>query len=118
MSDVVDEILRTGKVPPELAALDPFLEDYLAAHQVGTIPLFSAELSTAAHQQGWRKVREKTASGRSGIHFGHFMAGSQQANIAAFEACMSGIPWVTGYSPIRWRQGLNVMIEKNQVIST
>ena len=110
MEEAVEDILKTGKVPPELTAIDPFLEDYLAAHKVGNIPLLSAELSTAAHQQGWRKVRETT--GCSGLHFGHHIAGSQQANIAAFEACMSGIPWVTGYSPKRWQQGVNVMIEK------
>ena len=34
MTEAADEMLRTGKVPPEVAALDPFLEDYLAAHKV------------------------------------------------------------------------------------
>jgi hypothetical protein len=50
--------------------------------------------------------------GRAKLHFGHFIAGSSHAQIAAFEACLSGIPWLTGYSPKRWQQGINVMIEK------
>ncbi len=67
----------------------------LKAHCVGNILFISAELSTAAHIQSWKKVREATSSGPSGIHFGHFIAGSTHANIAVFEACMSGIPWLT-----------------------
>jgi hypothetical protein len=110
----VEELLRTGKVPQEIIDLDPFLEDYLAAHKIGETQALSHELSTAAHQQGWSKVKEATSSGRSNLHFGHFIAGSSHAQIAAFEACLSGIPWLTGYSPKRWRQGINVMIEKKQ----
>ena len=100
VAEAADDMIRTGIVPPEVASLDPFLEDYLAAHKAGNVHLFSMELTTAAHQQGWNKARENTGTGCSPIHFGHFMAGSRQANIAAFEACMSGIPWITGYSPL------------------
>ncbi len=114
ISAATDKILATGEVPEEIKALDPFLEDYLKAHQVGTIHLISAELSDAAHVQSWKKARESTSSGPSGVHFGHFIAGTSHAHIAAFEACMSGLPWITGYSPRRWRQGLNVMIPKEQ----
>jgi hypothetical protein len=112
MKEATDKMLRTGIVPPEVAELDPFLEDYLATHKVGNVHLINTELTTASHQQGWQKARENTGTGVSPIHFGHFMAGSRQANIAAFETCMSGIPWTTGYSPKHWKQGLEVMIEK------
>jgi hypothetical protein len=100
LSDLAEEILRTGKVPKELSDIDPFLEDDLVAHKKETIQLVIFELSCAAHQSGWKRAREATSSGKSGIHFGHFIAGSHQANITALETMMSGIPWMTGYSPL------------------
>ena len=95
-----------------MSKIDPFLEDYLAAHKRTTTHLILFELSCASHKQGWKKALEATASGKSEIHFGHFKAGSQHAKIAALETMMSGIPWITGYSPIRWRVGVDIMIEK------
>ena len=106
------EILRSGQAPAELLALDPFLGDYLYAHKVGLRTQLSQALTTADHSQGWIKAREATSSGKTDLHFGHFISGTTNANIAAFEACLSGIPWMTGYSPRRWRQGLHIMMEK------
>ena len=95
----VDNLLHHGEVPPEIAELDPFLNEFLKAHKLKQIPILSHILSTDNHIQGWKKAREKTSSGISGMHFGQLKAGSRNPNIAAFEACMSGIPWLTGYSP-------------------
>jgi len=64
------------------------------------------------YTSGWRKARETTSSSLSGIHFGHYMAGTFNPNIVLFNATMADIPLKTGYSPSRWRQGLNVMLEK------
>ncbi len=61
---------------------------------------------------GWRKARETTASSMLGIHFGHYMAGTFNPDIVLFNATMANIPMLTGYSPCRWRDGLNVMLEK------
>jgi hypothetical protein len=33
-------------------------------------------LTIAAHKKGWQQCQESTSSGPSGLHFGHFMAGS------------------------------------------
>ena len=113
-SDAATAILQTGKVPRVLAEQDPFLEEYLQAHQRTTDQEIDISLPTEAHQFGWSKVKEQTSSGRSGLHFGHFIAGCGDDNIAALEACLSSIPWQTGYAPSRWKQGLNIMIEKKE----
>jgi len=49
------------------------------------IPLRSLQEYTT----GWRKSRETTASSMSGIHFGHYMAGTFNPEIAIFNATMA-----------------------------
>ena len=105
-STEVVELLRTGIVTPEIKDLESFLEDYLAAHKIGEVKDQSHELSTAAHQQGWQKVKEATSSGPSNLHFGHFIAGSRHSQLAAFEACLSVILWLTGYFQIDGNKAL------------
>jgi len=68
--------------------------------------------SLQEYNMGWRKSQETTASSMSGIHFGHYMAGTFNPEIAIFNATMADLPMRTGYSPQRWREGLNVMLEK------
>jgi hypothetical protein len=112
-SEVSTSILETGVIPEEIAQLDPYIAEYLAAHQVSPpAPPVDPVISTDAHKQGWSYAKERTSSGRSGLHFGHLIAGVSHDDISQFEATMSSIPWETGYSPKRWQQGLDVMIEK------
>jgi len=61
---------------------------------------------------GWRHSREETSLSYSTVHFGHYIAGMYDDRIAQFNAHMATIPARTGYSPSRWRHGLNVMLEK------
>jgi len=68
--------------------------------------------SLQEYTMGWHKSWETTASSLSGIHFGHYMAGTFNPEIAIFNATMADLPMCTGYSPRRWREGLNVMLEK------
>ena len=64
------------------------------------------------HIQGWRKVREHTSSSYSGIHFGHYMAGTYDDVIAQIDYEMAKFPFETGYSPSRWQVGVNYMLTK------
>jgi len=61
----------------------------------------------------WRKARESTSSSPLGIHFGHYIAGTFNPDILVLNAMMADIPMNTGYSPARWRKGLNIMLEKS-----
>jgi len=46
------------------------------------------------------------------MHFGVFKAGAQNEYIALFDATMTEIPMLTGYSPERWRQVTDAMLLK------
>ena len=71
-------------------------------------------LSITNHINGWKRAKERTSSGRSGVHFGHFMAGAKHTGIATFDATMAQIPYQTGYSPKIWQHGVNVMLVKKK----
>jgi hypothetical protein len=62
--------------------------------------------------EGWLKTREQTASGRSGLHFGHFIAACKHQNLKFIEYNQAQFPITTGYSPKRWQQGVEVMLLK------
>jgi len=68
--------------------------------------------TTAEYQQGWRQAHESTTSSPSGIHFGHYIAGTFNPEILLISVKLADIPLQTGFSPARWKKGLNVMLEK------
>jgi hypothetical protein len=71
-----------------------------------------AELNIEDHTRGWSRARERTSAGPSGLHFGHFKAMSTSEILAELSAIMAFFPYKTGYSPERWRQGIQVMLMK------
>jgi hypothetical protein len=76
-------------------------------------PPMKVIFSVQDHIKGWRKAREFTASGPTGVTFSHFIAGTFDSTIASFDATMANIPYTTGYSSLRWQQGADVMIPKS-----
>ncbi len=64
------------------------------------------------YTRGWQKARETTSSSASGIHFGHYIAGTFNPEILLINATLADIPLRTGFSYDRWKKGLNIMIEK------
>jgi hypothetical protein len=65
------------------------------------------------HIRGWRKAREFTATGPSGLTFSHFIAATHDPLLTSFDATMANIPYATGYSPKRWQLGTDVIIPKS-----
>ena len=63
-------------------------------------------------KDGWKKMKEKTTSGISGLHFGHMKTCAKDLFIVQVESAISHIPFHTGYTPRAWRKGVNVMIHK------
>ena len=64
-------------------------------------------------QEGWKKVTERTSSSmRHGTHFGHWITGYTDEEISLIHTGMSNIPFMSGYSPERWRTGTNSIIPK------
>ena len=71
-------------------------------------------IDSASWKDSWKAAKENTSSGPSGLHFGHFKADALVPHLAELDATMANIPIITGYTPKRWRRGLNVMIEKKE----
>lgn len=61
---------------------------------------------------GWKKAKERTATGSDFIHFGHIKAGCTNSIITNFEATMANIPLLSGYSPPRWQKTIDCMLLK------
>jgi hypothetical protein len=71
-------------------------------------------MTTKEFQTGWKRMKEKTSAGISGIHFGHMKSCAQDEFLSNFEASLAQVPYVTGQSPSSWQVGVNVMIQKRQ----
>jgi hypothetical protein len=64
------------------------------------------------HQGHWRTAQEETSSSKSGMHFGHYMAGSLSEYIDHFHALKATLLLHHGLVLDRWAQGLLVMLQK------
>jgi exonuclease III len=69
-------------------------------------------ITTEDHIRGWKKQRERTAGGLSGLHFGQYKAHAQEVDLAALDASMRSVAYTTGYSFRRWKKGLDVQLLK------
>lgn len=111
-----DSILRGEYQAPE--GTDPFavklLKHLKMDPAINAAPPVPIAIPTAIWQQGWRKANERTSAGPSKLTMAHFKAGCERLHIADFEATMANIPYATGYSPKRWCNGINAMLEKKK----
>ena len=80
---------------------------------VAAAPPMKVIFSIDQHTRGWRKAKEFTATGPSGLTFSHFIAATYDPLLALFDATMANVPHATGCSPLRWQSGTNVMIPKS-----
>lgn len=71
-----------------------------------------AEVTSEDFRTGWKKMKEQTSAGISGLHFGHLKACAKNTFLCQVESCISHIPYRSGYSPPGWQQGLDVMLLK------
>jgi hypothetical protein len=60
----------------------------------------------------WRRARESTSSGPSGLHFGHEIAHTDIPELAELERLMLNTVLKIGFSPKRWKKTVTVFIEK------
>ena len=82
-----------------------------------SVPPPESIMSTQDFIEGWKKMREQTSSGKSGLHFGHMKACTFSPTLSNFEATISHIPYTTGYVPNDWKKGVCCMIKKKANIN-
>ena len=84
------------------------------AHIRGMVPSDSVNglISQERWQQRWKKVKEDTSSSQSGLHFGHYIAGTDCDYISQFHALQVLLALKKGIVLERWLKGLSVMLEK------
>jgi hypothetical protein len=63
-------------------------------------------------QQRWKKVKEDMSSSQSGLHFGHYIAGTDCDYISQFHALLVLLALKKGIALKWWSNGLSVMLEK------
>ena len=88
-------------------------------HSKSTAPINPADfipntVSLQDYQVHWKQSKECTSSSISGLHFGHWKAAAESDFLSELHALFTDIIISTGYSPIRWQQGLSVMLEKKK----
>ena len=71
-----------------------------------------ATVSTEDHIAGWKKAKERTSAGLSGLHFGMYKAHIKRRKLAELDASMRSVAYITGYSYTRWKRGLDVQLLK------
>lgn len=62
--------------------------------------------------QRWAKTKESTSSSESGIHFGHYIAGTSSKIISRHDALKVTLCNKWGIALDRWTRGLSCMLEK------
>jgi hypothetical protein len=109
-----DEILDgTFQPAPDM---DPyavkFLEQLKMQPAVRDAAPLSRAISTASYRESWQKMKPTTSSSPYGPTFVHYIAGSQDPEIAEFDATMANIPYASGHSPEAWTKMVDVLIPK------
>ena len=74
----------------------------------------SSYITTKEFQESWRKMKERTSSGNSGIHFGHMKSSARSTFLSDFESTLAHIPYSSGISPESWKSSTNVMLQKKK----
>ncbi len=109
-----EEILNGSFVPD--ANTDQYTVQFLSHLKMEQVvrdaaPI-SKSISTESYQASWKKMKPNTSSSPFGPAFVHYIAGSQDPQIAEFDATMANIPYASGYSPEAWLKMVDVLIPK------
>jgi len=73
-----------------------------------TSPLITPEQFKALY----KIIDERTSSSPSGRHVGHYKVAAHSALLSTIHSSMMSIPYKIGFSPRRWQQIIDVMLEK------
>jgi hypothetical protein len=103
----------TYDFPPDMDAANRELFEEIA-HIRSMVPsdLVNGLILQERWQHRWKKVKEDTSSSQSGLHFGHYIAGTDCDYISQFHALRVSLALKKGIALERWSNRLSVMLEK------
>ena len=114
-----EEILDGTFIPGK--DMDPYAVQFLSQLKmedaVRNAKPITKMISTESYQNSWKKMKPNTASSPFGPEFVHYIAGSQDKQIAEFDATMANIPYASGYTPEAWTKFVDVLIPKKTTSS-
>eukprot|EP00978_Attheya_sp_CCMP212_P003448 scaffold7138_cov69-Attheya_sp.AAC.6 len=113
------QILDGTYIPPP--GVDPYTDQWLSqlgwacpeADRLHPTSIFRAcGMTTAEHISSWTYSKEKTAPGHSELHPAHWKASCSDPYLASMDAAWANYPMLSGFSPSRWRRGVDLLIPK------
>jgi len=100
----------TRQLLPETVAILTNLANLPAS---STIPSLATSITPEKFQALYKTITEQTSSSPSGRHVGHYKAIAKSDDLSKLWAAMMHIPHLSGFSPSRWRNVVDVMLEKS-----
>ena len=110
------DALLNGEISAELNAFPPPVRNVLRfiakTEQEAMLPEITGEITTAEFKSAFKAVSEKTSSSPSGLHYTLWKAIATDNELSEYFAIMLSLPFMYGFSPKRWEQCVEVMLEK------
>jgi len=106
----IQTVMDGSFIPPDQC--DPYAAKFLSSLSCPALITNIPSRSLEEYTGRWQKSRETTSLLASGIHFGHYIAGTFNPEILFVNATLADIPLQVGFSYNCWKKGLNIMIEK------
>jgi hypothetical protein len=103
-------ILQGGR--SQMDGVDPYAAAMLAYFRAAEVPPMPMEWNLERYTTAWRRAREQTASSPQSPHIGHYKAALASEELHLMQSQMAWMPYITGYSPLRWQHTVGVMIYK------
>jgi hypothetical protein len=108
-ANILEGNTTTTNLHPCIQRIVPFLQQPATIKERGDI---ITTISPEDYISSWRKTKEFTSSGKSGIHFGHLKASCRDPMTMNIDRLLLEIPFRTGYTPSRWKTGIDCEIPK------
>jgi hypothetical protein len=96
-------------IDPWAEKLIPFLKQEVGSEH-------PKKLSGEDYASAWKKINEKTSAGPSGITISQMKAHGKDPYLSKVDSLMAHLPFYYGFSPSRWKKGLDTMLEKKKGI--